>query len=302
MATDVVRLGVVSAAMSAEPRAAVRAAREAGFAGLQFDAVSPGLDLLELSGSGRREFRRILTSQDEQLVGLRADLGGKGFAPGSDVDRLIARLDLVMEAAAGLGSPLVCVDVGPLPAPPTIERPAPAIGALDAGLLILPEPQRREPEPAAKPVTPPDPHFVDQLNGAMAEIGRHADRYSVTLAFRSELSSFASLKEALKAADCQWFGVDFDPVSVLKDAWDLDEFFSQLGPLTRHVRGRDAVGGAGGRTKPAVLGQGSVQWESILANLNQADYRGWITIDPVDLLDRPSVARSGLKYVRSLTI
>jgi len=66
------------------------------------------------------------------------------------------------------------------------------------------------------------------------------------------------------------------------------------------VRGRDAVGGAERRTKSAIVGQGSVEWEVLLANLDQAGYHGWVTIDPADLTDRASAARSGLKYLKSL--
>src|SRR5579872_2573079 len=113
MAIEGIHLGVVSAALSLDPRQAARLSREMGFGGLQFDAVSGGVDLIALSGSGRREFRHILSSQDQQLIGLRVDAGPKGLGPGADVDRAIARLDRTMEAAAGLGSPLVCVDLGP---------------------------------------------------------------------------------------------------------------------------------------------------------------------------------------------
>ncbi|HEY2584363.1 MAG TPA: TIM barrel protein [Tepidisphaeraceae bacterium] len=120
------------------------------------------------------------------------------------------------------------------------------------------------------------------------------------LAFRSELSSFASLELALRQAACPWFGVDLDPVALLRDEWEADEFFSRLGPLVRHVRARDAVGGAGRRTKPAVVGQGSVPWEAVLGNLDQTGYQGWMTLDPVELTDRVGAAVAGVKYLRSV--
>jgi sugar phosphate isomerase/epimerase len=300
MATDGIRFGIFASALASDPRIAVRLSRESGFSGLQFDATSSALDLLSLSGSGRREFRGILSSQDQQLVGLRVDIGAKGFGPGADVDRLIDRMDEVMEAAAGMGSPLVCVDLGPLPPAPVIEQPKPAVTALQAGLILLPESASRQPAPAPQPAPPPDPAFAAQVNAAMSELGRHADRYSVILAFRTELASFASLNLVLREASCPWFGVDFDPVSLLRDTWDIDELFSRLGPLIRHVQARDAVGGADRRTKPAVVGQGSVEWEAVLANLDRAGYQGWATLDPVDLTNRTAAAQAGLKYLKSL--
>jgi sugar phosphate isomerase/epimerase len=151
-----------------------------------------------------------------------------------------------------------------------------------------------------EPPLPPDPAFVSQVNAALAELGRHADRYSTIVAFRTDLASFASLELVLREVSCPWFGIDLDPASLLRDEWDMDELFSRLGSQVRHVRARDAVAGVDHRTKPAVIGQGSVEWEVLLANLEQAGYQGWITIDPSDLTDRVAATRSGLKHLRSL--
>src|SRR4051812_29507537 len=81
------RLSVVAHALSTDPRVAPRLAREYGFEGVLFDAVSPALDLTSLSGTGRREFRSVVNGQNQQLVGLRMDLGQYGFGLRGDVDR-----------------------------------------------------------------------------------------------------------------------------------------------------------------------------------------------------------------------
>ncbi|MDB5172196.1 MAG: hypothetical protein JWN51_969, partial [Phycisphaerales bacterium] len=132
---------------------------------------------------------------------------------------------------------------------------------------------------------------------ALSEIGRLADRYSVVVAFRSDLASLAALERAVAQAACPWFGIDFDPVAVLRDEWEMDETFSRLGALVRHVRGRDAVKGADRRTRPAVVGQGDTDWGTLLANLDAADYHGWITIDPTELPDRNAGAVAGRKHI-----
>jgi sugar phosphate isomerase/epimerase len=109
---------------------------------------------------------------------------------------------------------------------------------------------------------------------------------------RSDLASFAALERALRAADCPWFGVDLDPVALLRDEWDADQVFSRLGAQIRRVRVRDAIGGAGGRTRPAVVGEGNTDWPALLSRLNEADYPGWLTVDPTELADRVAAARS----------
>jgi sugar phosphate isomerase/epimerase len=306
MPTKTVSLAVVAAALSQDPRAVPTRARAAGFTGIQFDAYSAALDLPELSVSGRREFLRLLTSQDQQLVGLRWDAGPRGLRPGADVDQILAKLERVMEAAAGLQAPLACVDLGPLPEPPPEAKPKPKVTQEQAGLILLPSTSdiqtARESEsagPAAKPV---DASFASQVDGALAELGRRADRYNAMVAFRSDLASFAALERVLRQADCPWFGIDLDPVALLRDAWETDEVFSRLGGLIRHVLGRDATGGADRRTKPAVVGQGDTNWEQLLSDLDAAGYSGWITVDPIELSDRVTAASQAREKLAKLTI
>jgi sugar phosphate isomerase/epimerase len=309
MASTKLPLGVVAAALSSDPRAAPALSRTAGFSGLQFDAYSAALDIPDLSASGKREFRRLLSSQDQRLVGLRWDAGPRGLGPGADVDRALARVERVMEAAAGLASPLVSVELGPLPEPAEAPKPKPKVTREQAGLILLPTGFGGE-GGAAAPATPqaatpgaraaPDPAFVSQVDGALAELCRRADRYSVTLALRSELASLAALERALRQVNCPWFGIDLDPVAVLRDAWDVDEVFSRLGQLIRHVRGRDAVRGADRRTKPAPVGSGNTDWEKLLSNLDEAGYAGWITVDPIELTDRAGAATQARERLAKL--
>src|SRR5258706_5702462 len=106
MAPEVMRIGVVGQALSSDPREAALASRRMGFAGLQFEEAGSAVDILGLSMSGRREFRRVLSSQDQALVGLRADGGPPGFGPGADVDFAIGRVAKLIEAAAALAGAL----------------------------------------------------------------------------------------------------------------------------------------------------------------------------------------------------
>ncbi len=297
-------MAVVAGALSSDPRAAAEISRKMGLRGLQFDLVSGTLDLTTLSASGRREFQRVLSNQNQQLVGLRLDLGLKGFAPGGDIDRQLAGLERAMNTAAELSAALVCVDIGPLPEPPRQAPPKPKITSEMAGLILIPDlTEATEPQAGPEPARPPsaaDLALASQVDDALMELGRRADRYSVILAFRSELASFAAIERALIAADCPWFGVDLDPAAIVRDEWSIDEALSRLGHLVRHVRGRDAIGGAGGRSRPAILGQGDTRWAELLPNLDGAGYHGWITLDPIDLPDRAAGARIGFHHLESL--
>jgi sugar phosphate isomerase/epimerase len=303
MTRENLKLAVVAAALSGDARQAPTLARKAGFTGLQFEARTAALDIPELSGTGLREFLSVLRAQDQHLVGLRVDLGVRGLGPGADVDRELSRLTKVLEAAKGLAAPLVCVDLGRLPEPADAAPPKPKVSPETAGLILLPTAEERAkvPQPAPEAAAPPpDPAFVSQVDAALVELGRMADRTSVICAFRSELSSHAALERALRAADCPWFGLDLDPAAVLGDRWDLDEVFSRLGPLVRHVRGRDAVAGADRRTKPAVVGRGGTDWAQVLSNLGDAGYNGWVTVDPIELPDRAAAAATARAHLAGI--
>jgi sugar phosphate isomerase/epimerase len=294
------RIGVVAAALSTDARQAPRLARQLGIDGLLFDAYAPALSLPELSQTGRREFRQVLASESRQLVGLRADVGPKGLAPGVDVDRILSLLTKAMEAAAGLQAPLLCTDLGPLPTPPAEPKPVKKVTQDMAGLILLPNPvEESSPAPAAPTtMSPADLALAAQVDAVLLELGARADRFGVTVALRSDLSPFAALERALTRAGCPWFGVDLDPVALLRDEWPVDEVLSRMGPLIRHVRGRDATKGAGGRTSPAVIGAGSTNWPELLSNLDASGYHGWITIDPMELPDRLGAATAGVKVLR----
>src|SRR5579862_2271924 len=201
------KLAVTASALTDNVREAPRIARRLGFGGLQFDAVSSALNLTDLSASGRREFRQMLSAESQQIASLLVDLGGKGLGAGADVDRAIDRLDRAMETARELMSPLVCVELGPLPEVSVAPKPKPKASPELAGLIIIPATTEQTTAPAA-PIPAPDSRIASQVDAALVEIGRRADRYGVTLALRGELASFAALERALKQAGCPWFGVD----------------------------------------------------------------------------------------------
>jgi len=298
------QFSILASALSPDAREAARAARTTGFNGMLFQPRGGDINLTDLSSTGRREFLHVLSGENQQLVGLTVDVGAKGFGPGADIDRLIDRLERVMEASAELHAPLVCVELGPLPEPPRVEKPKPKIKPEEAGLIIIPTTTfQPEAHPTPAPVEPdpgPREYWTAQLDDTLNTLGARADRYSVTLAFRSALASFAAIEHAIARSNCPWFGIDLDPVAMLRDAWDRHEIFSRLGPLIRHVRGRDALLGADRRTKPAPIGQGATDWSELLTLLDEAGYASWITIDPTELPDRATSAAAALRHLRAL--
>src|SRR4051812_27027695 len=139
MASVSPQIAVSAAALTDDPRRAPQLSRRLGFGGLVFPAASSAGGVTELSAPRRRGVPQTFSAPGPPLVPLAADLGPRGFAPGADVDRVLARLDRVLEAARGLAVPLVCADLGPLPPAPQAAKPKPRVTSQMAGLILLPE-------------------------------------------------------------------------------------------------------------------------------------------------------------------
>jgi sugar phosphate isomerase/epimerase len=298
----VLKLAVTAAALSNDPSRAAETARRMNLQGLLFDAFSPTIKLPELSQSGRREFLHLVRHQDREIAGLRIDLGQNGLSPKADVDQQLSRIEQAMNAAKELAAPLVCVDLGPLPAPNRATPAKPKVTPDMAGLILLPTIEVPAPTAPEDAQTPADLAFITHLDPVMYELGQRADRIGVMLAFRSELASLAALERTVLAARCPWFGFDLDPVALLRDGEDLDAVFSRIGQMVNHVRARDAIQGSGHRTRATVVGSGAVKWDHLMANLNGAGYQGWLTLDPADLSDRISGTAEGATFLRAQAI
>jgi sugar phosphate isomerase/epimerase len=281
------KVAVKAAALGDDLRSLCLLARRCGFYGLQLDLTLGDLDLTELSTSGQRDVKNTIARHELELASVGIHLPAAGLAE-EDAERNLWLVDRAMKAAAGIAAKLICLDVGRLPAvsPESGLKP---ISPQQAGVILIPEPKGIA-EAKGEPVTPEELAQWEAVDVVLRQIGTIADRYGIMVAMSSELSSFASLQRAIERAGCQWLGVDLDPVSVLRDRWDLEHVLDAVGGLVLHVRARDAAKGSDRRTQPAAIGKGSTNWKEMLALLSQGGYTGWITVDTMDLQDRAAEA------------
>lgn len=295
-------IGIVSTALSLDLRESLQLARTGGFDGVQIELRSRGnvIDLAALGRSGQRELLALISATNLRLLSLATTAGRAGFSVGADVDRAVDHLDAAMRTAADLGRAPLVVDLGPLPPPPPPEVAAPKkVDPAMAGLLILPESTPTPPPPAGR-AEARDLAFEAQLDAALIELGRRADRYGVVVAFRSELGALASLHRTLGVARCPFFTIDLDPVAVLRDEWDLEQTLASFTGRIGHLRVRDALKGTAGRTQPAAVGRGDTDFAALLRALDDAAYAGPLVIDPIDLRDRPTAAAAARGHLRSV--
>lgn len=290
------KVAVRAASLGDDLRVLAPVAQRWGFYGLQLELRLGNLDLVELSATGQREVKSTIARYELELASVRVALAHAGLGQG-DAGKVLWMMERAMEAAAGVGARMICLDVGRLPAVKLESRSRP-VTPQQAGVILIPEPKDIV-EAVEETVDASELARWGAVDAGLREIGAMAERYSMVIALSSELSSFASLQRAIIQAACPWFGVDLDPVSVLRDRWDLEQVLDVVGGLVRHVRGRDAITGSDKRTQPAAMGKGSTDWKEVLALLSQGGYGGWITVDTMDLQDRAGEAVRARKMLES---
>lgn len=290
------RLSVVALDyFGAKPESAAAFADVDGYRGLVFNCYG-GVDLTELSDTGRREWLRGATRRGAKLTALQIDIGRNGMGPGRnglmpgvDVERQLLRIRNAITVTAQLKAGLLCIELGQVPRASAAAASKPAITPDLAGAIIIPT--TSTPAAPAPEVPSPDPKFVAQVQYALSEIAILCDRQGVAIAFSASLSSLASLVAAIRPLDCPYFGIDLDPVTILQDGIDEDAAFSLVSHSINHVRLKDALVGDDRRVEPALIGQGNVRWQAFLSALESADYGGMLTVDPTQLDDQLRAAR-----------
>ena len=289
------KLSIRAVSLGDDLRQIAPLAQSIGYHGLQLDMAIGQLALSELSASGAREVRNIISSSNLELDSLFAGIPADMLISANQHDRVLWMFKKVLQTATALSAGICCLDLGRIPGVPqeAVARPT---TRLASNLIIIPEPAPIEPFEAQ--IDPKELAAWDGIDVVMRELGAMAEDAGIILAFSTDLSSFASLSRLLAGARCHWFGVDLDPVSILRDRWDIERILDTLGASIRHIRGRDAIRGSAGRTQPATVGQGSTNWPQTLRLLDSGGYSGWIAIDTVELPDRPAAAQRALTHLK----
>lgn len=257
---------------AADLRGALAEAGRLGFVGASIAARA--LNPRELSQTGRREVRHLLSSHNLAGAALRFNLPGKGLTPDLDADRFLDRLRLCLELARDCGFECLACDLGAIPrAPETAPLPRPIDPGM-LGALILPETSDALPVEPARPLTEKERAQAGSVNDILREAGGVADRVGVPVALGAGLARTHDLVVLLADAACPLFGRELDPAASLEET---PPDLVAIEPPLFHVRGTDAHA-AGGKTRSAPPGEGDVNWPALLEALRDGDYHGFITL------------------------
>ena len=240
-------------------RPALDAAARLALDGVQVDAVGP-LAPDDLGTTARRELRTLLRAHLVELVALNCPLR-RGLDNPEALDARLAHLRKVAHLAAELGCPRL---VMPMPALP------------------------REDEPKRAEV----------LRQSLGELARIGDATGVAMSLEVGLDPAAATRDYLAGFDTGSLRVNLDPAALLTGGDLPVDAVLTYGERVDHVQARDARKGVSGGAREVPLGEGDVDWNLLVATLDAAGYRGYLTVDTEIGDRRAAVARHGVEFLR----
>lgn len=217
----------------------------------------------QISVTALRQVRKLLEDANLRVASLRFSTR-RGYHVTADLDRRVQATKAAMQLAYELRAPVVCNSIGRVPT--DLESP-------DFKLLIE----------------------------VLTDLGGHGARTGARLAARTGMESGSTLAALIAALPEGAIAVDLDPAGLVVGGHSIDEAITALGPHIAHVRARDAVRDrtqSGGQE--VQLGRGSVDFASLLGNLENFAYRGDVTIERNHSDNPLSEIKQAVGYLQSL--
>jgi sugar phosphate isomerase/epimerase len=234
------RIATQTRALAQSFKKALHTAASLGCDGVQFDARNE-LRPAELSDTGLRQLRKMLDDLNLR-VGSLSFPTRRGYTEPTDLDRRVHATVAALKLASQLRAPVLVCDLGRLP-------------ALES-------------------------HEQNTLTEVFTMLGSQALRQGVQLAAQMRFENFAQVKSFIATLPEGSLFLDLNPAQLLNDGHAPVDFVKELGRHVAHVHANDAVRDfASRRVIDTVLGRGSVDFESLLGQLEEFNYRGWLTIE-----------------------
>ncbi len=254
------RLAVAAKYLDDDIGRAIRHASELGVTGLLFDARTQ-LRPDTLSQTGRRQLLHRLEKTGLVVAGLTFPLRHRLY----DLEKLDERISALKNALTfsfQLRAPLLTLPLGGIPDP----------DSADYALV------------------------VEVLN----DLAAHANRVGSVIALNVSHEPPDLVRSLLGKVSAGPVGINFQPDQIVLAGRSPGEQFRELYRDVYHVVARDVVrdGTAGGEETP--LGRGEVGWETLLPTLEDASYRGWLTLERRSGTDIFGDLRNAVAYVRRI--
>lgn len=240
---------------------ALHTAAAIGADGVQFDARHE-VRPAELSETGLRQLRKMLDDLNLR-VGSLVFPTRRAYADPTELDRRVEATIAAMKLASQLQARVLVCNLGRIP-----EADSPAMAT---------------------------------LMEAVTALGGHGNRLGVQLAAQARFETYEQLADLFAALPEGSLFLDLHPAKLLAEGHSPSEFVSALGQHIAHVHAADGVRDfATGRNLEVELGRGSVDFPSLLGQLEEFEYRGWVTIERHESSETIDEVANAVKYLRAV--
>lgn len=132
----------------------------------------------------------------------------------------------------------------------------------------------------------------------LSDLARYGNHIGATFAITPTNESPETLAQLIAKIGDGPLGINFDPATFVMIDQDPAEAFRTLHEFVMHVQIRDALRDIDGSGLEVPVGRGEVGWEEVLALLDEAGYRGWLTVDRTTGDDKQNDVARAVKYLR----
>ena len=235
------------------------------------DLKVSGVELDVRSEIPYRDFTQTAIRQlRTQLADMRLTVSAltfitrRGYNVMEELDRRVEATRQVMKLARALGTDIVVNQIGLIPD---------AADSTDRALLLE----------------------------VLRDLGNYGQHAGALLCAETGTEAGPALRKLLDELPQGALGVALNPGQLVVNGFDPQEAASTLAPFVRHVYAIDGVRDrARGRGTEVRLGRGSVDFPAVFAALGECDYRGSVTVAPVDAEEPVHEAQQAVSYLTNL--
>jgi L-ribulose-5-phosphate 3-epimerase len=254
------KIGIVVESTGLSVRQAISHAAKMASAGVQIDAVG---DLAPdaLGETGRREFRNLLRSFNQELAALNVPLR-HGLDISENLQPRLEHIRKVMQMAFDLGARRVVVPCPKIPDDPKTPR-------------------------------------AETMREALLALGPFGDRMGSVIALEIGYDASEKVKAYLADFDTGSLKVTYDTANMLVHGHDPVASLSPLKNLLAHVHARDARSASLSRGMHEVpVGAGDVDWITFTATLQVLEFDGFMTVEREQGENKLQDVANGVKFLR----
>ena len=235
------KIGVMIESFRMGVKPGIRKAAEIGADGFQIYVVAGEMAPWNLTGTGRRDFKKLVEGLGLTVSALCGDFGA-GYTDPAQVEEAVDKTRQVLDLSANLEVPIVTTHVGVIPEDEN-----------DQAWMVMKD--------------------------AMTNLAGYADKLGSCLATETGPEAPLLMRRFIDEVGSPGLKVNYDPANLVMRGFDHIAGVGELADLIVHTHAKDALRKPDGSAGEVPLGEGHVKWVEYLAVLDAAGYDGFHTIE-----------------------